>query len=127
MTLVDKSVFHTRLRELIKERGITITALAKELKISRQSVSQYINGSAYPNIERLFMIARFFDVSIDYLVYGAEFSSKAKLEFSSREDRDLLKKYHELPPDLQGKLLGYMDGLLSAVQQQVPGEEKLSV
>ena len=68
MTLVDKSVFHTRLRELIKERGITITALAKELKISRQSVSQYINGSAYPNIERLFMIARFFDVSIDYLV-----------------------------------------------------------
>ena len=68
MTLVDKSVFRTRLRELIKERGITITALAKELKISRQSVSKYINGSAYPNIERLFMIARFFDVSSDYLV-----------------------------------------------------------
>ena len=68
MNLVDKSVFRTRLRELIKERGITITALAKELKISHQSVSQYINGSAYPNIERLFMIARFFDVSINYLV-----------------------------------------------------------
>lgn len=65
MNVKYKSVFATRLRELIKERGITITALAKELKISRQAVSQYINGSAYPNIERLFMIARFFDVSAD--------------------------------------------------------------
>ena len=60
--------FPSRLRKLIESRETTITALAKELKISRQAVSQYADGSAQPNIEKLVSIARFFHVSTDYLV-----------------------------------------------------------
>ena len=61
-------VFPSRLRKLIEARGTTITALAKELKISRQAVSQYADGSAQPNIEKIALIARFFNVSSDYLI-----------------------------------------------------------
>lgn len=116
-----------RMENLADQEGIKLKQLAVKLGLSNSSFSDWKRGKASPSLNAVIKIAEYFDVSIDYLVYGAEFSSKAKLEFSSREDRDLLKKYHELPPDLQGKLLGYMDGLLSAVQQQVPGEEKLSV
>ena len=116
-----------RMENLADEEGINLKQLAVKLGLSNSSFSDWKRGKASPSLNAVIKIAEYFDVSIDYLVYGAEFSSKAKLEFSSREDRDLLKKYHELPPDLQGKLLGYMDGLLSAVQQQVPGEEKLFV
>ena len=61
--------FPSRLRKLLDDRGITITALSKELKISRQAVSQYTDGSAQPNIEKLRAIASFFDVSAvsDYI------------------------------------------------------------
>lgn len=116
-----------RMENLADQEGIKLKQLAVKLGLSNSSFSDWKRGKASPSLNAVIKIAEYFDVSIDYLVYGVEFSSKAKLEFSSREDRDLLKKYHELPPDLQGKLLGYMDGLLSAVQQQVPGEEKLSV
>lgn len=67
------AVFQTRLRELIKRRGTTITALAKELGISRQAVSQYADGTGQPNIDKLVLIAGYFDVSTDYLSGIAEF------------------------------------------------------
>lgn len=68
--------FPSRLRKLIESRETTITALAKELKISRQAVSQYADGSAQPNIEKLVSIARFFHVSTDYLVGLSNYEEK---------------------------------------------------
>lgn len=51
--------------------------LAKKLGITRQSVSQYINGEIIPNVEKLYLIADFFDVSSDYLI-GREEDRKIK-------------------------------------------------
>ena len=116
-----------RMEHLADQEGIKLKQLAVKLGLSNSSFSDWKRGKASPSLNAVTKIAEYFDVSIDYLVYGVENSSDAQLEFSSLEDRELLKKYHELPPDLQGKLLGYMDGLLSTVKQQVPGEEKLSV
>ena len=60
--------FPVRLRELIKSKKTTITALAHELKISRQAVSQYADGSTQPNLERLVEIAKYLNVSTDWLL-----------------------------------------------------------
>ena len=61
-------VFPSRLRGLIESRKTTITALANVLKISRQSVSQYQDGTGQPNVDKLCKIAQHFNVSTDYLV-----------------------------------------------------------
>lgn len=61
-------VFPTRLRALLEEKKTTITALANELRISRQSVSQYQDGTGQPNVDKLCKIAKYFNVSADYLV-----------------------------------------------------------
>lgn len=61
-------VFPSRLRQLIEERHTTITALAKALGVSRQAVSQYQDGSTQPNVEKLKLIAEYFDCSADYLI-----------------------------------------------------------
>lgn len=63
-----KLPFATRLRNLLDERGTTITALSKVLGISRQAVSQYADGTGQPNVDKLRMIADYFGVSTDYLV-----------------------------------------------------------
>lgn len=70
MTTLEKynGIFPTRLREVMKEQRITITALAKELNVSRQTVSLYYNGSMEPNIERIRKISRYLGISVDYLL-----------------------------------------------------------
>ncbi|MEH2935725.1 helix-turn-helix transcriptional regulator [Oscillospiraceae bacterium 21-37] len=61
-------IFPTRLRQLIEEKPTTITAVARELGISRQAVSQYTMGIGQPNADKLLQMAEFFDVSVDWLV-----------------------------------------------------------
>lgn len=62
------SPFAIHLRELIAQKGTTITALSKTLGISRQAVSQYTDGTGQPNVDKLTMIADYFGVSADYLL-----------------------------------------------------------
>lgn len=61
-------ILATRLRGLMDEAKITQIELAKKLGITRQSISQYMDGSIVPNAEKLYLIADFFDVSSDYLL-----------------------------------------------------------
>lgn len=58
----------TRLRGLMEDSKTTQIELAKSLGVSRQSVSQYMDGSMQPNAEKLSNIAKFFNVSSDYLL-----------------------------------------------------------
>ncbi len=61
------NTFPTKLRELLKARNITHASLASHLNVSRQSISQYCDGSTQPNIETIIKIAEFFNVSTDFL------------------------------------------------------------
>lgn len=73
------SIFATRLRNLMDKnkygRKITQQELAIAIGGTRQSVSQYTDGSVLPNIEKFERIATFFDVSCDYLIGKSEISS----------------------------------------------------
>lgn len=70
------STFATNLRDLIAQRGTTITAISKALGISRQAVSQYTDGTGQPNVDKLAMIADYFGVSTDYLVGLSEIPTR---------------------------------------------------
>ena len=62
------NIFAQRLRALMKERSVKQSILAEKAGCSRQAVSQYIDGSSVPNVDKLLSIADFFDVSADYLL-----------------------------------------------------------
>lgn len=64
------TVFSTQLQKLRKAKGVKQEQLAEHLGVSTQAVSKWENGS-YPDGDLLPRIAKFFDVSIDYL-YGNE-------------------------------------------------------
>ena len=61
-------MLNERIRELRTERNITQVALAKELSVSKQSVSNWENDNIQPSIDMLIKIADFFSVSTDYLL-----------------------------------------------------------
>ncbi len=61
-------IFATRLKELRKEKGLTQAQLAEILKIKQQSYTRYELETSEPCFEMLVEIAKFFDVSTDYLL-----------------------------------------------------------
>lgn len=62
------NILAVRLRQLMDGTGTTQQQLADKTGCSRQSIAQYMDGSNAPNIDKLILIAEFFNVSIDYLV-----------------------------------------------------------
>ncbi|EAA0139478.1 helix-turn-helix domain-containing protein [Listeria monocytogenes] len=60
MTLLDV------IKKLCKKRGISVTMLENELGLPDNTIYQWKNRM--PNIERLQVVADYFNVSIDYLV-----------------------------------------------------------
>lgn len=62
------SNFPIRLRELRKLKNVPQKELSELLKISPRALRFYEDGSREPSINGLITLAKYFDVSIDYLV-----------------------------------------------------------
>lgn len=54
-----------RVEELRKARGLSQEAFAKAIRVSRQTVSSIENGKYNPSLELAFVIADFFEKSIE--------------------------------------------------------------
>lgn len=57
-----------KLQKIRKENNITQEGLADKLNVSRQAVSKWESGSAYPDTEKLIQISKIFNVSLDELI-----------------------------------------------------------
>lgn len=57
----------TKIRELRKKRNLTQEELADKLSISNQAVSKWENGTCYPDMMQIPVLANFFGVSLDEL------------------------------------------------------------
>lgn len=66
--------FSKRFKELRKSRKLTQEELANKLNINRTSIVHYENSNneRIPRPERLYQIADFFNVSVDYLLDRAD-------------------------------------------------------
>ena len=60
--------FSERLKDLRIEKGLSIQALSKELQIGVASICRWENGKADVKGAQLITIAKYFEVSTDYLL-----------------------------------------------------------
>ena len=60
--------FAERLKELRIEKGLSIQALAKEVNIGSSSICRWENCQADVKGSQLIILAKYFNVSIDYLM-----------------------------------------------------------
>lgn len=63
-----KNEFKDNLKILRQEQNIGQVELAKQLGVSKGIISLWENGLREPNMSSLIALAKFFRVSIDYLV-----------------------------------------------------------
>ena len=57
-----------KLYQLRKKSGLSQEQLAEQLNVSRQAVSKWESGNAFPESEKLIIISNYFGVSVDYLI-----------------------------------------------------------
>jgi len=62
--------FSYNLQKIRKEKGLSQEQLAEKLDVSRQSVSKWESGAAYPELEKIMLISDIFGCSMDSLIKG---------------------------------------------------------
>ena len=60
--------FQERLKELRLEKNVSQLEIGKMLNMSKMAISHWEKGNSEPSIEQLKILARYFDVSVDYLI-----------------------------------------------------------
>ena len=64
------------LKLIRKERRLNHQNVAIDLNISREALSHYENGKREPSLDMLVKMSEYFNVSIDFLITGKEFTKK---------------------------------------------------
>lgn len=111
------SAFSENLRQLRKERGLSLEQLANYIGVSKSSINMYERGEREPSFETTEAIADFFNVNLDYLL-GRENSPALDHEsggFSiNPKVLDIAMRIEQLPEDVREKFLTAIDVLLAS-------------
>ena len=65
---MNENVFGSRLKDLRQERGLSLKKLGEELGVSKTALCQWENGITDISGHNLVILAKFFQVSTDYLL-----------------------------------------------------------
>lgn len=60
--------FEERFKQLRKENEYSTAKLGSLLNVSPSTITRWENGNIVPSIDQLYKIAKFFNVSSDYLI-----------------------------------------------------------
>ncbi|MCL2052993.1 MAG: helix-turn-helix domain-containing protein [Oscillospiraceae bacterium] len=77
--------FQKRLRILRLNRGLKQKELAEKLNIVKSTISAYELGKITPTAENLISLARFFDVSTDYLLGESDYSRRISSDIDNEK------------------------------------------
>ena len=65
---MSNQVLSTRIKELREKAGLSMDQLAKQLGVTKSRVNMWENNGTVPRMNILIQLAKFFDVSTDYLL-----------------------------------------------------------
>ncbi|MGM9936558.1 MAG: helix-turn-helix domain-containing protein [Candidatus Ornithomonoglobus sp.] len=68
----DNGISH-RIKELREEKGISQSALAKDLSVKQQTVAQWEKGERALKAESIVLLAKYFNVTADYILGISEY------------------------------------------------------
>ncbi len=68
MTIKIKTI----LKKLLQGHDITAAQLARATKIPPQTINNWLSGQEPRNLNQIKVVADYFDITVDFLVYGKE-------------------------------------------------------
>ena len=106
MTLKD------RIKALAKKRGISLPVLESELGFGNSTIVKW--DKSVPNADKLNLVAKYFDVSMDYLLNGTD-----KDGLNEKDNKDIAKDLE----NIMSKLSAGEDGPASFEGTDIPEED----
>ena len=94
--MTNRETFQKNLAELILRNGGNQIDLAKGINVSKQTVSAWVNGKAYPRADVMEKIANYFGTTIPALVYSRQ---------EQMQEAEIVYFFHALPEEGREKLL----------------------
>lgn len=95
-----------RILELRKERGLSQREAAKIFGVSQGTFNNWENSNTQPSIEQLISIARYFEVSVDYLIGNADYTGVINMISSlTPEQKELISLYSSLPENSRNAVM----------------------
>lgn len=113
-------LFPEKLKTLRKEKGLSQAELAKAINLGRSCISMLEIGKNEPTIGNLYLIADFFECTIDYLVgrtddFGnivIQNEKKSPASVLTAEEEKLLKGFRSLSPGTQAMIMRVLSGAI---------------
>ena len=96
-----------RIRELRKQKGITMKQLGEVVDLAESTISQYETGKRQPDNETLLRLGEYFEVTVGYLL-GVEEQIPAVL--TEKDHRDIAKDLEALMSKLDSAEALEFDG-----------------
>ena len=99
-----------RIKNLCKEKKTTITALEREVGLSKGSICKWDVSS--PKTDSIVKIATYFDVTVDYLLGLTEDRKNPIPE--DEVNREIIERFSKLSPAEAANVSAFIAGLLAA-------------
>ncbi len=102
--------FSTRLREVLKEKGINQTELSKMTGISKSVISEWLSDKYEPKQDKVYIVAEKLSVSPSWL-FGVSSEKEVK--------SDIMSIYNQLTPPRQTKVYNFAERQLNEQNNKV--------
>lgn len=79
-----------RIKLMGKVRNVPVEKMAEDLGISRQTLNKWNTGRTEPSGKNLNLLAKYFDVSVEWLAFGMEINS-----FSDKNWKEIAESRNE--------------------------------
>ena len=101
-----------KLKEFRKKYNLSQTDLAKIMKTSQKTISNYENGVTDPDLSSLISLADYFHTTVDHII-GHEVPYLINKSLFSDVQLEIIEKLKTLDNDQSKRILSYIDGIKS--------------
>ncbi len=115
-------MFLETLTKLMSERGMTRATLAKASGVPYTTIDGFFKkGCDNVKLSTLQKIAKYFDVTLDYLIYGCDDADKSgDLTFRQKH---IIELFDELTEEQQDNIIGRAEMLSELNKQEIQKQE----
>ncbi len=116
--MFSKNLFCSRLKSLRLENNLTLEQLGAIFGVTKQAASRWETGDRLPSIEIVYMLAEYFNVSLDYLTGRADdldmniINIDNTFSASTSKEKELLENFRSLDNLEQNVILGKISEII---------------
>lgn len=108
--LLDYDGIIKRIKSTLDEHGVKATPISYKLGLSSTWFSEINSGKNKPSLYVLSKVSKFFNVSLDYLVFG-NVNQDYELPVLAKEDKDFFSEFNKLDPEHKKEVLSFIRAL----------------